>query len=126
MATDKYTPWMTILSAILGLWIIATPFVWSTPESMLWSNVAAGVIIALVAAYGAYRLFEDTMIHLAVPVITAILGLWIVVSPFAFDGVAEAVLTSNVVVGIVVFLLSAYVGYLGRDRGFATTGGQAV
>lgn len=126
MSTDKYTNWMTLLSAILGVWIIAVPFIWSIPEMLLWSNLVAGAIIALLAAYGAYRLFEEETVHLGIPVIAAIAGLWVIVSPFAFADVAQAVLASNVIAGFLVFVLSTYVAYIGRERGFATSGGAAV
>lgn len=126
MDTDKHSPWLALLSAFLGLWIIATPVVWSLPETLQWSNVAAGAVIALVAGFGAYRRFQAQSFHLAVPAIGAILGLWVVVSPFAFADIAEFTLASNVLSGIVVLAFSAYVGYVGREQGFVTTGGSAI
>lgn len=126
MPTTKYPKWLTVLSAVLGVWVIATPFVWSIPETMLYSNVAAGAIITLVAGYGAYLLSQDEPIHLAIPVITGVLGLWVLVSPFAFGEIVEAALASNVIAGILVFAMAAYVGYVGREEGYATSGGATV
>lgn len=126
MDSDKYSPWLSLLSAVLGLWIIATPFVWSLPETLYWSNIAAGAIIALVAGFGAYRRFQDAPLHLAVPIIVAVLGLWVVVSPFAFADVAQGAVASNVIGGILVLAFSAYVAYLGRELGFASFGDTAI
>lgn len=126
MSTDKYSKWIVLLTAILGLWIAATPFLWSIPETMHYSNMAGGLLIAVVAGFGAYRLFQDEQIHLAIPIIAAVIGLWMIVSPFAFGGVDQAVVASNVVAGILVLAISAYVVYIGRERGFATTGGAAI
>lgn len=43
------------LVALLGLWTIVAPFVMAFESDILfWSNVAAGAVIALLAAYNAY------------------------------------------------------------------------
>lgn len=43
------------LVALLGLWTIVAPFVMAfETEAMLWSNVGAGAVVALLAAYNAY------------------------------------------------------------------------
>jgi len=43
------------LVALLGLWTIVAPFVMAfETDAMLWSNVAAGAVVALLAAYNAY------------------------------------------------------------------------
>lgn len=43
------------LVALLGLWALAAPFVIEfETETLAWSNVVAGILVALIAAYNAY------------------------------------------------------------------------
>lgn len=100
-------------------------YAWHWPVAVAFESDAF-VLIAVAAGVGAYRLFQDATIHLGISVIAAVIGLWMIVSPFAFGEVAQAVVASNVVAGILVLALSASVGYIGRERGLATTGGAAM
>ncbi len=48
------------LAALLGLWVLVTPFFWGSGGGgggfnwLFWSNVVSGIIIAIVAAYAGF------------------------------------------------------------------------
>lgn len=51
--------WASWLAALLGLWVLVSPFALGTPSSgssAYWSDIAAGVIILVLAAYVAYQI----------------------------------------------------------------------
>lgn len=113
--------WASWLAAVVGVWVIVSPFVLSgsiTTGTAMWSNVVAGVVITVLAAYGAYS------IRSAVDPganalgewsgwITGLVGIWIIVSPFVLSGsiAAGPVMWSNVAAGLVAVVLAAYAGY---------------
>lgn len=111
MSSDSYATWFGAIAAVLGLWIVATPFLWSVPESFLWSNVIAGLIIATLGAYVAWRASGGERAHVGLPALGAISALWTLVSPFVFGDVAELAVYGNVVAGLIAFVLVGYTGY---------------
>ena len=46
--------------------------------------------------------------------LAALLGLWTIIAPFAFEIDSDALLWSNVVLGILAVIFAGYVGYSGR------------
>lgn len=117
--------WASWLAGVVGLWVLASPFVLDgsvgsgTP---MWSNVAAGIVILVLAAFGAYALRADG----GMPAsgewsgwIAALAGVWILVSPFVMSGsIGEGtVMYSNVAGGAIALILAAYAGYVHHSRG---------
>lgn len=113
--------WANWIAALIGLWVLVSPFILSgsiAEGSALWSTVAAGLVILILAAYGAYS------IRTAVEATTgstgewsawlaALVGLWILVSPFVLSGsiATGTVMTGTVVAGLATFILAVYAGY---------------
>lgn len=46
--------WASTLAGLLGLWLIATPFVYGAAGAVLWSGVVSGVVVAVLSGYNAY------------------------------------------------------------------------
>jgi len=46
--------WSAWIVSLFGLWAIVSPFVYSSTSAMLWSDVIAGIIVAVLAAYNGY------------------------------------------------------------------------
>lgn len=107
--------WLSVLAALLGLWILASPFIWAATEAALWNNAIVGAVVFLIGAFNYYRLTNGQTINLASMALAALLGLWVLVTPFAFDVGVETLLWSNVVAGIIVALLGGYVAYERRS-----------
>ncbi|MFP4591231.1 MAG: hypothetical protein ACLFM8_07205, partial [Halobacteriales archaeon] len=62
----------------------------------------------------AWQAWVEEWVHVAVPAVTALLGLWVLVTPFVFQWVTEWITCSNAFAGS---LVSVPVGSLGRvDR----------
>lgn len=48
--------WAAGLAGLLGLWMVATPFVYETVgDTILWSDVLSGAVVAILGGYVAYR-----------------------------------------------------------------------
>ena len=45
--------WQQWVNALLGLWIIALPFLALTGASLTWTLVISGIVIAVLAVWGA-------------------------------------------------------------------------
>lgn len=69
------TMWTTALAVLLGLWVIASPFVYSVEVLTLWNAVIIGALVALVARYNLYRRTDNAPIHVGGASLTALLGL---------------------------------------------------
>jgi SPW repeat len=92
--------WINIL---LGIWVIISPFVlgFSMLPAALWNNVATGGAVAILA-----------LIRTSVPQqpgwswINAILGIWLIISPFALGFVSGAALWNSVILGIIITIIA--------------------
>lgn len=89
------------LNFILGLWVFVSPFVMGFSDSyaIKWNNIATGLAILLqaVGPSGANR---------AGSVFNALLGGWLIVSPFALGFSSPEPFWNNIIVGIAIFIAS--------------------
>jgi hypothetical protein len=92
--------------ALAGLLAVIAPFVlgFSTMTAMLWSNLIVGILLII---FGVWAAVSDRMsTDRTLDWINAILGLWLLISPFVLGGSAVmAALWSDVVLGIVALVL---------------------
>lgn len=109
------------LAALVGLWLIVSSFVLTgsiESGTPMWSTVVAGVIILVLPAFAAYAIrstaeaAKNSTGELAAW-LAAIVGLWIIASPFVLTGAVESgtVLYSNIGAGAIAFILAGYAGY---------------
>ncbi|MFC6766422.1 SPW repeat domain-containing protein [Natrinema soli] len=77
-------------NGVLGCWLIAAPFVLDTPVVGHWNDVIVGAAVILVAGYNYARAVRRRPVSATGAGLIAILGLWLVVAPFALglEGVA--------------------------------------
>ncbi|MFB1063306.1 SPW repeat protein [Natrinema sp. H-ect4] len=120
--------WLSGIVSLIGLWLAVSPLVYETANSVLWNNLLIGGAIVVFAGYNYYRITIDNSTSIGVMSLAALLALWLAVShwviagQFALGGLEEAstgLLWSNVVSGLVVAALSAYIAYAG-DREMST------
>lgn len=112
--------WLPMLTALLGAWLVLSPFLLTesmaeVSDAMLWNNVIIGASIFLLAAYNYYRMSQGYSVNVARSSIVALLGLWMLLSPFIFDAANQALFWSNVITGLLVSLMAAYNAYAGRE-----------
>ena len=112
----KGTGW---LAALVGLWVLVTPFFLGGGNAgfdwLFWSNVVSGVVIAVLAGYGATT--TGTARRSATG-LAALVGLWVLVTPFFLGGSNAGfdwLFWSNIVSGVVVAVLAGYTAQAGQS-----------
>ncbi|NHN47519.1 hypothetical protein G9464_07910 [Halostella sp. JP-L12] len=116
-------------ASLIGAWIAVSPFVYgdlgggTQLDAAGWNNVIIGATIFLVAGYNFYRMSKSLNVSEAAAGLVTLLGLWLVVAPFAvFDMGTEGMLWSTATSGLVAAAIGAYNAYKGRQaRDRATT-----
>jgi hypothetical protein len=102
-AGSSQTSRVSWINIVLGIWVIISPFVvqfMHFPAAM-WNNVIVGIVIAILA-----------IIRTSVPRqtgwswVNVILGIWMIISPFALGAMTTAVLWNNIILGIVIALIA--------------------
>ncbi len=96
------------ISFLFGLWLIISPFVmgFSTLSAMaMYDAVIVGVIVAILSLIRFFSPGSSTALNW----INALLGLWLIISPFvlALSGVA-GVLVNFVIVGIAFIIFNVW------------------
>lgn len=114
---SEMTKWLSGVNALLGAWLVVSPFLLTTMEGGLsgsvWNNIIIGLAVFLVAGYNYYRQSRAQDASVGSASLVALLGLWMVVAPFVFD--AAALFWNNVLTGALVAIIAVYVAYEGRQ-----------
>lgn len=97
--------WKDVANLVLGLWLIASPWVltFTTQQYPTWNAWIAGGLVALVAiaALASFQLWEEW--------VTALLGAWLIVSPWVLEFTGQqAVMWNHVAVGVLVTILAIW------------------
>ena len=97
--------WQDQVILLLGLWLIASPWVMGYPgDSPPTSNaVIAGIIMVAMAAFDLYKTYVWAVLF------NIVVGAWAVVSPWIVDTVADPAMTwSLVIAGIATIVLGLW------------------
>jgi SPW repeat-containing protein len=106
MASDRSeapAAWASWLNAILGVWLIISPWVvgYAGHSAALWNTLITGIVILLVAL-AASRTADSSPSWLNVA-----LGVWLIVSPWVLGySLLEAATANDVVLGVIVGMLA--------------------
>ena len=103
-ASQTTTAGPSWLNIVLGIWVIISPFVvqFAQLPAAMWNNVIVGIVIAVLA-----------IIRTSVPRqpgwswVNVILGIWMIISPFALGVMTTAILWNNIILGIVIALVAS-------------------
>lgn len=124
--TVSLAKWTSYLTALVGLWVLVSPFVLTgaiTEGTVMWSNVVAGVLIVVLGAFSAYELRTADEMPAGTggeytSWIAALAGLYVLVTPFVLTGAITegTALYSNVVAGLIALVLAGYAGYFVQSR----------
>lgn len=114
---------MSALIALLGLWMIVAA-VWITPiAAQFWNDVVVGVLLVGLGGYNYYRRADETAGSVGVASLVALLGLWLIASPFVLetgatvtDATANLAFWNHVVVGLIALAIGAYSAYEASNR----------
>lgn len=114
--------WSSWLAALVGLWVLVSPFVLEggiASGTVMWSNAVSGVLVAVLAGYGAWRIRETAAERGSAGEwsgwIAALAGVWILLTPFVLTGSVGAgtPMYGTVIGGVVALVLAAAAGYAG-------------
>ncbi len=95
--------------ALAGVWEILAPFIlgFAVVPAGLWNNVIVGVVLIILGAWAALTANIGTARTL--DWIAAVVGLWLIVSPFILGtAVITAAIWNDIIVGIIVLILGAW------------------
>lgn len=98
-------------NSAFGCWLIAAPFVLNTSAVGRWHDVLVGTAIALVAGYNYVRAISRRPVNMLGAGFVAVLGCWLVVSPFVFD-LEPVPLWNDVISGTIVASFGSYNAYV--------------
>jgi len=92
------------LNIVLGIWVIISPFVvqFTQLTAATWNNVIVGIVIAILA-----------IIRTSVPRqagwswANMILGIWMIISPFALGAMTTAILWNNIILGVIIAIVAS-------------------
>lgn len=114
--------WASLAIAVLGLWLIVEPFLFEILGGNFWNDVIVGVALLAIGAYNYYRRADERLANVGAAAFAALLGLWLIVSPWVYGAEFGAVnvttevgFWNDVIVGALVLILGAYSAYEARD-----------
>ena len=89
-------PWLNVL---LGIWVIISPFVlaFGPSSAAIWNNVATGGAVAILALISTSMPRQPGWSWT-----NMLLGIWLLVSPFALGLAGATMLWNNVILGIII------------------------
>jgi len=97
------------LDVLAGIWLLISPFVLAFSRDLngaITNNVVLGIVIGLLALY---RFFNPSANNIWVSWLNALLGVWVLISPWVVGfNRSNAAMTNNVIVGIIVIILSVW------------------
>ena len=117
--------WLSAVAALLGAVLIGQAIALEPAAGQFWNDVLVGTAVIALGGYNWYRRSNREFGSVGVATLLALVGLWLVGSPFLFVPGTDALLASGdvsgwltVVVGLVVAALGSYsaVSAAGRRR----------
>ncbi|WP_101296851.1 SPW repeat protein [Halegenticoccus soli] len=103
--------WLSALVALIGLYLVASPFIFEATETAIWNDTLVGTAIFALAGYNFVRLSRDRLASVGIASLTSLLGLWALISPYVIEMGSNELATGTAISGLLVALLSAYNAY---------------
>jgi hypothetical protein len=115
--------WLAAVVCLLGLALLVEVVVLELGGGQFWNDVLAGTTLLGGGAYNYYRRSRAEFGSIGVACLVALVGLWLVASPFLLGSAPGVVRTAgsaavwiDIVVGVLAFGLGTYSAYAIRDR----------
>lgn len=119
----EHGKWLSALIALIGAWLVLEAVIVDLAEAQLWNDLFIGVLLFAVGGYNFYRQMNEEHGSVGAAGMAALIGLWLVVSPFVFGAgmelapIADNVGSlNNITVGLVTVVLGAFSAYRIRGR----------
>ncbi|MFB6165904.1 MAG: SPW repeat protein [Haloarculaceae archaeon] len=114
---SEIVEWLAGINTILGAWLVAVPFVFADAVGLgtgfaFWNYIVVGAAIVVLSGYDWWVADDDHPGNSWAAGGSAILGLWIFITPFVTAaGVSGLLLWNDVIVGGIVAVLAGYNAY---------------
>lgn len=105
------TKWITILTAILGIWLFSSPVWTGSPLLDRWNDFVTGEMIATLSGYNYARDHIGNGPSKGVSASLALVGGWLLFAPFVI-GVDGPLLWNDIAVGVLVTAFAIYNFYI--------------
>ncbi|GAA0231742.1 hypothetical protein ACFFQF_25905 [Haladaptatus pallidirubidus] len=116
--------WLSGFVSLVGAWIFISAFIYPTMSiTSYWNNIIIGAAIFLVAGYNYYRMTKGLTASVGSSSFVALLGLWMILVPFAMT--VGAAFWSDIVSGVIVAVIAGYNAYAGRKARAGAPAGTA-
>ncbi|MFC4542344.1 SPW repeat protein [Halosolutus amylolyticus] len=109
--------------ALLGLWVVGTAVAFDLSAAAVWNDALVGAALIATGAYNYYRRSRRELGSAGVAWFAAILGLWVLVSPFVVGPAPDPAGTgsaiggwNHVLVGLLAFGAGSYSAMVVRAR----------
>ncbi|QSW98331.1 SPW repeat protein [Haloterrigena alkaliphila] len=106
--------WLSALVALIGLYVVASPFIFEATDQAIWNDTLVGTGVFLLAGYNFVRLSRDRLASVGVASLAALLGLWLLIAPSVIDMGSETLATGTAASGAAIAALSAYNAYANK------------
>ncbi|KDE60581.1 SPW repeat protein [Halostagnicola sp. A56] len=103
--------WVSALAALVGLYLVASPFLFEATNAAIWNDTLVGTAIFLLAGYNFVRMSRNRLASVGVASLTVLLGLWALVSPALVEMGSGQLATGTALSGLVVAILAGYTAY---------------
>ncbi|OIB59206.1 SPW repeat domain-containing protein [Natrialba sp. SSL1] len=120
---DRRGRWLSVGIVVLGAVAIVQAVAFDIAASQLWNAILVGAALIATGAYNYARRADAAFGSVGVATLTAILGLWLVASPFVIGSETGTVAAANDVsaaviaaVGLLVFGVGSYSAVTARAR----------
>lgn len=112
-AHDSTVSFSSGINIVLGAWLVLSPWVIGhMAESLAWNNVVVGLAVLLLAIV---RLSVRTPVAVE-SWVNLLLGLWLIIAPFALRAPEVGQRWNCIIVGVVVAICAAISGSAGTTR----------
>ena len=111
--------WVSGLAALVGLWLVASPFLFEATDTAVWNDTLVGTAIFALAGYNFVRMSRDRLAAVGVAALVVLLGLWAAASPYIIDMGSDTLRNSTMISGVVVAALAAFNAYRNSDADVA-------
>ncbi|MDG5776607.1 SPW repeat protein [Haloarculaceae archaeon H-GB11] len=107
--------WVSGLIAVLGLWLLVQVLAFNPVGGNFWSDVIVGIALVVLGGYNYNRRANERAGSVAAGVFVALLGLWMIVTPFVLGQTAgtgavvgDLEFWNDIIVGVLALGLGAY------------------
>ena len=115
---------LSLLVAVIGVWVALSTVVFETTAAPLWNNVLVGLVIGAAAGYNYYRLTNDIPLSTAIASLITILGIWLIISTALLE-MTGGPFWNTIVSGLLIAGIAGYNTYEAREARTVATEPEA-